>query len=178
MKKFYFLAIFVCVSIFSSISSAVADDKPEVIWMSFEEAIFRAESEPRKILVDVYTNWCGWCKRMDADTYTNPVLVEYINKHYYAVKFNAETTDTIHFNNKFFVYKPEYKANELALSLLSQKMSYPTTVFLAEDFSMLTPVAGYMKADQMERVVKYFGENAHKSKKYDEFMKDFIGEVK
>ena len=65
----------------------------EVEWMSWEEALARSESdaEPKKIFVDVYTDWCGWCKRMDATTFVDPTIVSLMDEHFYAVKLNATT---------------------------------------------------------------------------------------
>ena len=74
------------------LSSAAQKDKIE--WLSFEEAVKRNEKEPKKFIVDVYTDWCGWCKKMDANTFTNPVIIKYINENYWAVKLNAERKDS------------------------------------------------------------------------------------
>jgi thioredoxin-related protein len=164
-------------------SSGTAGD---IRWVSFEEAVKLNEKEPRKILIDFYTHWCGWCKRMDATTYKDPVVVNYINSKYYAVKFDAETRDTIRFVNKFaadskekvFVYKPEFKANEFALTVLNGQMGYPTTVFMDEKLAILTPVSGYVNNQFMETVLKYFGENAYKTAKWEEYQKQFKGEAR
>ena len=47
----------------------------KINWMSFEEAIARSKEDPKHIFVDVYTDWCGWCKKMDASTFVDPVIV-------------------------------------------------------------------------------------------------------
>ena len=62
----------------------------KVQWMSFEEAVAKNKLEPKKIFVDVYTDWCGWCKKMDAGTFNNPVVAKYLNEKYYNVKLDAE----------------------------------------------------------------------------------------
>jgi len=51
----------------------------KINWMSFEEAYELNKTQPKKIFIDMWTYWCGWCKRMDATTFTNPVVVEYMN---------------------------------------------------------------------------------------------------
>ena len=60
-------------------------------------------SPPKKVFIDLYTSWCGWCKRMDATTFKQRAIVEYMNQKYYAVKFDAETRDTINFNGHSFI---------------------------------------------------------------------------
>ena len=67
-----------------------------VNWVSFEEAEALMAKEPRKIMVDVYTKWCGPCKRMNSQTFGNPTLAKYINENYYAVKFDAESPRSDH----------------------------------------------------------------------------------
>ena len=136
----------------------------EINWMSFEEAVQLNEKEPKKIFIDVYTNWCGWCKRMDATTFKDSAIVAYMNKNYYAVKLNAETHDTIRFKGKAFVFRPEYRVNELALSLHNGKMSgYPSYIFLDEKYNLLTILPGYQQVADFIKVLRYFGENLFKT---------------
>ena len=140
-------------------------------WYTFEDAVKLSETKPKKIFIDVYTDWCGWCKRMDKDTFNDPIIAAYMNKHYYAVKLNAEQRDAINFNGKAFQYKNEYKANELALSLLQGKMSYPSGVFLDEKFGLLTVVQGYQDANGFDPIIKYFAENIYLNKTWEEYQR-------
>ncbi|MGL4598391.1 MAG: thioredoxin family protein, partial [Bacteroidia bacterium] len=71
-------------------------------WYTLEEAQALSDKEPRKLFVDMYTSWCGWCKVMDANTFANPTIAKYMNEHYYCVKFDAETRDTVVFNGQKF----------------------------------------------------------------------------
>lgn len=160
-----------------AMASASASEPTEIKWMSFEEAVKLAEKKPKKLLIDLYTDWCGWCKRMDATTFRDPVIVKYVSENYYAVKFNAESRDTILFKNTKYSFKPEYKANELAVNLMNGQMSYPTIVYLDEQLNMLSPVPGFQNASSEEMIIKFFGENAHKTTKWDEYQKNFKGEV-
>lgn len=147
--------------------------------MSFEEAVEANEKDPRKFIVDVYTNWCGWCKRMDATTFSDPVVIKYINENYHAVKLNAERTDTIVLGQQVFVNKRGGKRSphELAVALLNGKMSYPTIVYLDENVDMLQPVAGYLDAKGIEPILKFFGDNAYKTIDWPSYESSFIGEV-
>ena len=93
MKK-HVLNLFLVVLLASGSVSA-----QQVEWMSWEEAVALAESgqQSKKIFVDVYTDWCGWCKRMDATTFQDPKVVAHMNKHFYAVKFNAQQKEEIEY---------------------------------------------------------------------------------
>lgn len=150
----------------------IVNDPQGVQWMSFEEAVNLSEKEPKKLFIDVYTHWCGWCKKMDKTTFTEPDVVKLLNEKFYPVKLDAETRDTIRFRDKVFKYVAEYKANELAISLLNGKMGYPSYVLLDESFSMLTPaIQSYLTKEDLMPVLKYYGENIFKEKSWEEYRK-------
>ena len=69
------------------------DSSSQVNWLSFEDAVNSSQQEQRKIFIDVYTDWCGWCKKMDATTFSDPEVVEILQNKFYHVKFNAEQRD-------------------------------------------------------------------------------------
>ena len=98
-----------------------------------------------------------------------------MNDKFIAVKLDAETHDTIHFRGNNFIYKPENKSNELASSLMNNQMSYPTFIFLDEKFNLLSPLPGYQTPEQLMSVLKYFGEDIYKTKKWEDYQKQLGG---
>ena len=87
MKRLVVLFILACVGFYSK---GLAQES-KVKWYTFEEAVELNKAEQRKIFIDVYTDWCGWCKKMDATTFNSPEIAKILNEEYYAVKFDAET---------------------------------------------------------------------------------------
>lgn len=143
----------------------------EINWMTWEEAIEANEEEPRKIFVDVYTEWCGWCKKMDSGTFAEDDVVEYMNENFYAVKLDAETKDTIQFNGYGFTnMNPESSrgTHELAVSLLDGSMSYPSFVFLNEDVERLHVLKGYQQTEQFLAWLTYISEEQYLEEKEEE----------
>lgn len=148
----------------------------KIDWMSIEQAEEACRKNPKKIVVDVYTSWCGWCKRMDAETFTDSVLAAYINKNFYAVKLNAEDQANIIFKEKVYRFNPTFKANDLAVMLLNGQMSYPSFVFLDEKLNPLQNFSGYQKANDFNFLAHFFAENAYKKKNLEEYKKVYYAE--
>ena len=177
MKKLLTVAIFALLTL-----CAKAQEKPEAIkWMDFDEAINACKQEPKLIFIDVFTDWCSWCKKMDASTFKNPVIAKYMNEKFYAVKFNAERTDTIVFSGYTFtgVTRPDGRkgAHQLAAALLHNKLSYPSYVLMDENFQILQVIGGYQEAKQFEPMIHFFGDKAYKTMSGDDFLKDFKSEL-
>lgn len=149
-------------------------------WLSFEQAVELNKKNPKKFIIDIYTDWCGWCKKMEATTYTNPVIIDYINTYYYAVKLNAERKDTVIFQGHTFVNENKngsHSTHQLAESLLNGKMSYPTTVFMNEKYQLLTPVAGYLTQEDLEPILSFFALDKYLNTTYDQFKASFVSKI-
>lgn len=138
----------------------------QVDWLSWEEAVALTKNEgnTKKVFIDVYTDWCGWCKKMDKDTFQNPEVAAYMNENFHMVKMDAEGKEPIEYNGKTFKFVPSGRRgyHELAAALLKGRMSYPTVVFLDEDMNMLSPVPGYQKVEPFMQIARYFGDNIYK----------------
>ncbi len=147
--------------------------KEKIQWLSIAEMQVAYKKNPKPILVDVYTSWCGWCKVMDKETYSNSKVAAYINEKYYAVKFDAESRDSTEWNGIKYGFDQQNKVNEMAMYLLYGQLSYPTTVFLASLDAKPAPLPGYLKPKEIESPLKFFGDGVYKSKNFPEYMKSF-----
>lgn len=143
-----------------------------VKWYSMDEVLGLASKNPKKIFIDVYTDWCGWCKVMDRQTFADPRVIAYLTAHFYPVKFNAEQKTPVTFGDKTFNFMPEYRANELAIALLQGKMSYPTTVYMNADGQLLSVVPGYQQADGILPILVFFAEDYYTKISWEDFTKD------
>jgi thioredoxin-related protein len=177
--KLFISAVMLLIAFTFIINPVVAQEKIE--WMTFEEAVEKANKKPKHIFIDVYTDWCGWCKKMDASTFVDPVIVELMNKHFYAVKLDAEQKDTIRFMDTDFVNPNpagRRSSHQLAAALLKGKMSYPSFVFLNAETEWLTVINGYVKSPELEKVLTYFGKEVYESQTWEDFTADFVGKAK
>ena len=154
----------------------------EVEWITLNEAEERMKKEPRKVLVDVYTSWCGPCKMMDQNTFKNPQIVEYINKNYYAIKFNAESPEEVTFRGTTYKnegYDPSKSGRNAthdlarAIAPVNGRIAYPTVVYMDENFGILAPVQGYHTPQQIEPILRYISEADFRNVTFEEYQKSF-----
>lgn len=174
MKK-----IFITLLMAGLIGSLSAQTKP-VKWYSLQEAEKLSKQAQRPIFIDTYTDWCGWCKKMDAETFTNSVIAEILNTRFYPVKFNAEGSENITFLGQTFVNDGKSgKAHQLAVALLQGQLSYPTVVFLTQKDSKysVSPVPGFRQPKDMEMLLSYFADKAYETQKWEDYQKNFKGKV-
>jgi len=140
----------------------------EIKWMSMEDALEAQTKEPKKIFMDVYTNWCGPCKVLDKKTLHNKEVVNYINDNFYAVKFNAEGNDEFEYKGNTFS-NPNYKEgkkgrNSQHVFASSLKITgYPTMAFFDENGDYIFPITGYHTPSQLEIYIKMVATNDYKS---------------
>ncbi|NER10732.1 Thioredoxin-related protein [Muriicola jejuensis] len=164
MKQLYFTVLLMFSFLLGGgISDAQAQ---QVQWLTWQEAteLARKDGNTKKIFIDVYTDWCGWCKRMDQDTFQNPQVAAYMNENFYMVKMDGEGKEPIEFKGKTYTYVPSGRRgyHQFAAALLQGRLSYPTVVFLDEQFNMLSPVPGYQKPGPFLNIARYFGEDIYK----------------
>lgn len=140
---------------------SLVENLAAVLWLSLPEAAELAEKNDKMILIDVYTEWSGWSKLMERNTYSEKRIIRFINENFYAVRFNAESQESVQFNQLTYKGDQNGSYHTLAYSLLEGKMDFPSTVFLDEDLNVLLVVPGYMDRSRMEVVLHYFGERAY-----------------
>lgn len=145
--------IIFCLSVFATLHSY-----SQVNWLTWDQAMEASKTEEKLVFIDLYTDWCGWCKVMDKKTFHQKEISEMLNTHFYPVKFDAERTDTILFKGYTFVNSKEQKRSphQLAVSLLDKQMSYPSIVVLNEDFDRLHILKGFQDAKTMKEYLQFF----------------------
>ncbi|NND06176.1 MAG: DUF255 domain-containing protein [Saprospiraceae bacterium] len=147
----------------------------KVKWMTIEEALEARAKEERKIVVDIFTDWCSWCKKMDQSTFQNPFIADYLNEHYYPVKFNAESTTTVVFKDKEYEFLRQGGKgyHQLAVELTQGRLSYPTVVFLDENLDIIQALRGFQSSLRFEQIMTYFAHDYYKTTPWSKFSENF-----
>jgi len=119
-------------------------------WKAWDQGLDEAKASGRPVIVDVYTDWCGWCRRMEAQVYAKPEIRDYLREKFVLVKLDAEAADAARYEGKAFTSR--------SLAARFGVSGYPTTIFLRPGGEHLVSVPGYVAADRFLLVLRYIGE--------------------
>ncbi|RRQ46731.1 thioredoxin family protein [Chryseobacterium sp. SC28] len=177
MKKILSVTVLILISISSS---------AQVHWMSLAQALEAQKKEPRKILIDFYTDACVPCKEMEKQTYNHPEIARIINERFYAVKFESDGNAPVSYAGHTFT-NPNYKVSK-SKNNLHQFTKYmniniiPTMVFLDENTDPITSLSGFLKAQEVEPYFTMIATNAYKKiksrREWEGYQKKFRSKIK
>jgi len=168
-----------CLVLFTTLLFVGSMTAQKINWLAMNQAVAAQANVPKKIFVDMYTKWCGPCKLMDRNTFSNKDVITYINNNFYAVKFNAEGDETIKTNDQTFTnpgYDPAKAQRRNSRHQFTTYMgvnAYPTVLFIDEQGNLINRVKGYKTPQQMELYLKFFGtdlwETMQTQKEFDDY---------
>lgn len=142
--------------------SSAQTNTAELSWKSFDEGIALAKSQNKKMLIDVYTDWCVWCKKMDKEVYTDAKVKEILNTKFVLVKLNAESDKQL-----------TYRGNKLSETEFAQAIGatgYPTTAFFGSDGKPITLLPGYVEGNRFATILTFIGDDHYKTTKFQDYV--------
>lgn len=142
-------------------------------WSSLSVVSQRLNQQQKPVLIDLYTDWCHWCKVMDKKTYTNDKVKAYLEEKFYIAKINAETKDVLNWKNKDYAYNDLYKINDFALYVTNGQTGFPSTVIITDKDAEPIQIAGFLEPKELEPILKYFGEGAYLTQSFPDYKKKF-----
>lgn len=148
----------------ASSGSAAAE---QIKWHDFNEGVTLARKENKKLLIDVYTDWCVWCKKMDKEVYSDEGVKQTVTSNFVAVKLNAESSKGITFNGT--------ELDEAKLAGAMGVTGYPTTLFLDPTAKPITKVDGFVETKEFSSILKFIGEDHYKSQSFQEYKASAAG---
>ncbi|MSQ45612.1 MAG: DUF255 domain-containing protein [Ignavibacteria bacterium] len=162
MKTKHILILFISSLLCFELSES-QENNSKLKWLNFNDAVKVSEKSNKKLLVDVYTDWCSWCKKMDSNVYANEKVLEYLNKKFVVVKLNAEGKTTVNFKDT------TYSAAEFSQGM--GVTGYPATLFFTANGNPITLLPGYVEAPMFLNVLRYISESRYEKESFDTFLK-------
>jgi len=156
------LAAFVAFGWFMTDDQSAVQTSPKAEWKSFDEGLSLARQEGKMVVVDVYTDWCTWCKKMDSETYADHLVSQELRSHFIVVKLNAESSDLVTFNGE--------RMTSAQFAQAAGVTGYPTTLFLDEQQKPISVVPGYAPPEKFVDILRYFGEDHYKTTQFQDYL--------
>lgn len=184
LKNHFFVFLFAVGSTFwcsaqsdSTSVSETASAKHAIHWLSMEEAYKLNKAEPKKWMIDVSTEWCGWCKRMDASTFSDSIIIQYVNDNYYAVALDGEEKEDIVLDDQTFKFIAEGRRgyNELPATLMQGKMSYPTIIFMNSEMQVYQALPGYKSNKDLHPILLFIQTlELNPGRTWEDYLKSYV----
>lgn len=175
-KKIGFIALLI-------LSQISWGQENKIHWLKVSELEEAVKVSPKKIMIDVYTQWCGPCKMMANQTFTHPDVVRYMNENYHCVKFDAESGDPVTFKGKEYT-NPDFKPGAGGRNSVHQLTfdlgvnAYPTLIFFDENLNAITPITGFQSVENFELYAKLFATNAYREinskESWEQYQRNFV----
>lgn len=158
MKNTKFIFAFILICLLTQINA----QNNKIKWITFEQLEDSLKVKPKKVFISFYADWCAYCKKMDKVAFKNDEIIKTLNSKYYAIKFNAETRDTITFENKKYfnnqLGKSRKPTHEIALLLASRKnkpFTLPANLILNKNFKVIKSSHEYLSSKKLLSILTY-----------------------
>jgi len=174
--KLLHILIFVAVTSFH----VSAQTSEKVKWYTMDEALKLNATAPRKILIDIYTDWCSWCKKMDAETFNHPAIAKYINKNFYPVKFDAESSAPVKFGEHTFVNQGRNSGSRKSTHQFVSSLGvngYPSVAYFNNKLELIGVLPGYYTPQKIESLLHFIVEEKYQNTKLEDYEKTFVSEL-
>ena len=147
-------------------SPVVQTAPAKITWLDYDKGLAKAKSENKPILIDFTASWCGWCKRMDKETFSDPQVIEYIATNMVPVKVWGDDT-----TKAGMVTHEGERMTQRALTQIYQVRGFPCFWFLDPAAGKIGPAPGYKNKDSFMPLVEYVAGNHYKTTSYENFLK-------
>lgn len=121
-----------------------------VKWYTYKEGVERGKHEKKNVFLNFYADWCGFCKKMDRETFKDPTVISYLNENFISVRVNSD--------------------KELDVARQYYVTGLPVSWFIAENGEKISSLPGYVPADLLVNILKYIYTDKYKEMSFRDFV--------
>ncbi|HEX8299772.1 MAG TPA: thioredoxin fold domain-containing protein [Rubricoccaceae bacterium] len=162
MRRLLFAFLLVAALPASAQTDASAIPASAPAWQPMAAAVAQSKVENKVMLVHTYAVWCGWCSRMDQETYTDSTVQAFVAEHFTATRLDLESPAQV----PFF----EHTLSMSALGRAFGVTGTPTTVFVGPDGVPITKIAGYRDAPTLLLVMQYVHGGTYETESFQQYL--------
>jgi len=167
--------IFICAFTILTVSLAAQNNSSAISWYSWNEGISKASKESRKVMIYIYTSSCGWCKKMESETFSKSQAAQMVKAEFVAVKLNAQEDTDLEYKGKTYrmTNAGPRSYHALAAEMLEGRMSFPSIVFFDEKQNLLQSITGFKSLEEFLPIATYYGKDYYKNLPWSSFQKKY-----
>ncbi len=179
MKYSIFLILFLVITVSTKNHPSSTNHSNHIHWIEFDQLASKIQQETRPVFISIYSEGCGWCKAMDKMAFKHPDIIRYINKHFYAIKWNSSTKYDVQLNGQTYQYTSErlFAAHNLTKFLVTNNgggyIHYPAVAFLDEHFNRIEAYTGYKDAQKLDYLLRFINEKHYLTKSLSQFKTEY-----
>jgi thioredoxin-related protein len=148
-------------------SSDIKENIPEkpdtsLTWYKYDEGLAKAKKEKKHVVLHFYTNWCGWCKRMDKQTFADQQVRRVLNEDYVTIRVNGQSGENVSIDGK--------DATERQVAGMYGVRAYPITWFLKPSGERIAPKSGYCSAEEFLYILNWVKDDLYEKMSFQEFV--------
>lgn len=147
----------------------------QVEWHTIDKAA-SAKIGTRLYFVDFYTSWCGFCKKMDRETFNDPTVIKLLNRYFYPVKFDAEGSKAVTWFGR--TYNPVNQGRNRQHEFARGLQGYPSFVLYRADGTKLQVIPGFYPPREFEIVLWYFASGDCDKYPFERYRQIFDKEIR